>query len=262
MRYVTGLRSIEEHLKKREIRGTLYCASDSKRVKELQKTAEKHAGVRAVRAGEEEITRMAGFESHKGLLLAVEEGGGKGTPVTPGAEESGSVKRPDTLEALLESLHGRSGSIILILDGITDPRNLGAVLRSAEQFGVDGVILQEKHSPKLTAAVSQSSAGAEAYLSIIRVVNLSRAVETLKENEYWIYAADPEGVPLYDQDLSGRTVLVLGAEGTGVRPNVKKHCDGTVSIPMSGRLDSLNVAVAAGILLYEASCKAGRKESR
>jgi 23S rRNA (guanosine2251-2'-O)-methyltransferase len=245
MRCVTGTRSIEEHLKKKEIRGTLYFAVESKRAKELIKTVEQHGGVRAVRAEAEEITRMAGFESHKGLLLAVEE-----------AAAPRSIKRAVTLDDLIEEHRGHTRSILLLLDGITDPRNLGAILRSAEQFGADGVILQEKHSPKLTAAVSQASAGAEAYLPIIRTVNLSRAVETLKENEYWVYAADPGGVPLYDQDLTGRTVVVLGAEGAGVRPNVHKHCDGSVSIPMSGRLDSLNVAVAAGILLYEV-CRQG-----
>ena len=211
MRYVTGLRSIEEHLKKRELRGTLYFSTASKRAKEIIAAAEKLGGVTAV-----------------------------------------------TLEELLERLRGHGVSIILVLDGITDPRNFGAILRSAEQFGADGVILQEKHSPKLTAAVSQSSAGAEAYLPIVRVVNLSRAVEALKDNEYWVYAADPLGVPLYDQDLTGRTAIVLGAEGTGVRPNVKNHCDGGVSIPMSGRLDSLNVSVAAGILLYEARRQGNR----
>ena len=253
MRYVTGLRSIEEHLKKRELRGTLYFSTASKRAKEIIAAAEKLGGVTAVRVDGEEITRMAGFESHKGILLAVgEEGLEKGDPRARGS------RRSETLEELLERLRGHGVSIILVLDGITDPRNFGAILRSAEQFGADGVILQEKHSPKLTAAVSQSSAGAEAYLPIVRVVNLSRAVEALKDNEYWVYAADPLGVPLYDQDLTGKTAIVLGAEGTGVRPNVKNHCDGGVSIPMSRRLDSLNVSVAAGILLYEARRQGNR----
>jgi 23S rRNA (guanosine2251-2'-O)-methyltransferase len=242
VRYVTGLRSIEEHLQKKELRGTLYYAKESKRTKELLRAAGRHGGIRSVHIEEEDITRMAGFDSHKGILLAVEGGD------APGKR---GRKRAETLEDLLEELRGHDSSIILVLDGITDPRNLGAILRSAEQFGVDGVVLQDKHSPKLTAAVSQSSAGAEAYISLLRTVNLSRAVEVLKEYGFWVYAADPSGAPLYDQDLTGKTALVLGAEGSGVRPNVKKHCDGSISIPMSGRLDSLNVSVAAGVLLYE-----------
>jgi 23S rRNA (guanosine2251-2'-O)-methyltransferase len=143
--------------------------------------------------------------------------------------------------------------LLVCLDQITDPHNLGAVARSAEGAGATGIILPAHGSVRVTPAVCRTSAGAVEHLPIAVVPNLARYLADIKGPSLWAYAADSEGtVSLWEADLTGGTALVLGAEGKGVRPLVRRTCDGTVAIPLAGKVGSLNVSVAAAVLLYEA----------
>lgn len=140
---------------------------------------------------------------------------------------------------------------LIILDGIEDPHNLGAVMRSAECAGAHGVIIQKRRAVGLTQTVAKASAGAIEYLPCARVTNISRTIEELKEKNIWVYACDMDGQNYTGQDLTGPIAVVIGAEGTGISENVKKKCDGVVSLPMLGRITSLNASNAAAVLMYE-----------
>lgn len=142
---------------------------------------------------------------------------------------------------------------VVLLDSITDPHNLGAILRSCECMGAHGVIIPERRTATLTPAAVKASAGAAAWVKLAKVKNLVRCMEQLKERGLWLYAADMDGQPLEQADLRGPLGLVIGAEGQGVSRLVRERCDGALSIPLRGRLSSLNASVAAGILLYEAA---------
>lgn len=143
--------------------------------------------------------------------------------------------------------------LLVCLDQVTDPHNLGAVVRSAEGVGATGVVLPAHGSVRVTPAVCRASSGAVEHVPVAVVPNLARFLGDVKSNELWAYAADAEGtVSMWDADLTGGVALVLGAEGKGVRPLVRRTCDATVSIPLVGKVGSLNVSVAAAVLLFEA----------
>jgi 23S rRNA (guanosine2251-2'-O)-methyltransferase len=143
-------------------------------------------------------------------------------------------------------------NLILILDGITDPQNLGTLIRTAHCCGANGVIIPENRSALVTGTVIKASAGAANHTSIARVVNLSNTIDYLKEKGFWIYGTDPaSGKDFGSFDYDGHIGLVMGSEGTGMRPLIRKKCDFLLSIPTIGKIDSLNVSVAAGIILYE-----------
>jgi len=144
--------------------------------------------------------------------------------------------------------------LLAVLDRVTDPRNLGAVCRSAEGAGATGVVVPAHGSAIVTPAVSHASAGAVEHLPIAVVTNLARYLEEVKGADLWVYGAAGESgaTPMWDVDLSGGLALVLGAEGKGLRPLVRRTCDALVAIPLAGRVESLNVSVAAAVLLYEA----------
>ncbi|MBR5420615.1 MAG: 23S rRNA (guanosine(2251)-2'-O)-methyltransferase RlmB [Lachnospiraceae bacterium] len=140
---------------------------------------------------------------------------------------------------------------LFLLDGIEDPHNLGAIIRTAHQAGAHGVIIPKNRAVGLTATVARTSAGALNYIPVARVTNLSRTMEELKEEGLWFACADMDGQCMYECDLRGPMGLVIGAEGEGVSRLLKEKCDYQVSIPMKGKLDSLNASVAAGVLAYE-----------
>ncbi len=140
---------------------------------------------------------------------------------------------------------------LFLLDGIEDPYNLGAIIRTANQAGAHGVIIGKNRAVGLTASVARTSAGALNYTPVAKVTNLSRTMEELKKEGLWFVCADMGGETMYDLKLTGAIGLVIGNEGKGVSELVKKHCDFTASIPMRGEIDSLNASVAAGILAYE-----------
>lgn len=144
--------------------------------------------------------------------------------------------------------------LVVCLDGVTDPHNLGAVCRSAEGAGASGVVLPERGAARVTAAVCRASAGAVEHLPVAVVVNLARYLGEIKRADLWVWAAAEDAdTSLWQTDLAGGTALVLGAEGAGVRPGVLRACDGAISIPLTGRVASLNVSVAAGVMLFEAA---------
>jgi 23S rRNA (guanosine2251-2'-O)-methyltransferase len=155
----------------------------------------------------------------------------------------------------------KSPGLLIVLDGIEDPRNLGAILRSAEVTGADGVFLPERRSAPLSALTVKTSAGAVSHLKIARCVNTARLLEQLKAAGYWITGLDSEtGRPLWELDFSGPTVLVIGSEGAGLHRLVKEKCDFLVMIPMRGKVSSFNASVAAGIALYEVLRQRSRQE--
>ena len=139
---------------------------------------------------------------------------------------------------------------IVVLDGITDPHNLGAVIRTAECAGAHGVIIPERRSVGLTPAAVKASAGACEYMKVARVTNINRALEELKERGVWVIGATMDGDDAFSADLKGPVALVIGAEGEGIAPLTLKNCDMKLSLPMAGHIDSLNASVAAGILMY------------
>jgi len=157
----------------------------------------------------------------------------------------------------------RGGNTIVALDGVEDPQNVGALARVAESAGADGLVLTDRRAPELTPAVSRASAGAIEWLRVARIANLNRALSGLKDAGYWIVAAAPEtGTCLFEMDdrlLTGNLVVVLGAEGKGVRPGVLKLADHEVAIPMRGKIASLNVSTAGAIILYDLLRRASEK---
>jgi len=147
--------------------------------------------------------------------------------------------------------------LVIVLDGVTDPHNLGAVLRVADGAGASGVVIPKDRAVGVTAAVVKASAGASEHAPIARVTNLRRAIDRMKEAGLWVYAAEVGGTAYTGLDLTGPVGLVLGSEGRGMRRLVREGCDGAVSIPMLGTIGSLNVSVAAAVLLYEARRQRG-----
>lgn len=158
------------------------------------------------------------------------------------------------LEDVIDSLD--HPGLVVVLDGVEDPHNLGAIVRSAHAAGADAILIPERRSAGLTDTVAKAAAGALEYLPIVRITNVNKTLEALKEKDYWIYGLDERGTQNYDQpDYSGNAALVLGGEGKGLHELTAKRCDFLVKIPVAGRIASLNVSVAAGIVLFEAMRK-------
>jgi 23S rRNA (guanosine2251-2'-O)-methyltransferase len=182
--------------------------------------------------GLEELTRLAGSPDHQGIVAEVDP--------YPYADPGALLAAEDAL--------------VVVLDEIQDPHNLGAVCRSAEVAGASGVVIPERRAAAVTAAVAKSSAGAVEHLPVARVRNIADWLGDAKEAGAWSYGAAAEADVVYtDVDWKGRAVLVLGSEGKGLRPRVASACDQLVSIPQRGKLDSLNASVAAAVILFEAA---------
>ncbi len=180
----------------------------------------------------EELERLCGSPDHQGVVVEVDP--------YPYADPN--------------ALLGRADALIVALDQVQDPRNLGAVCRSAEFAGAAGVVIPERRSAEVTAVVCKASAGAVEHLDVARVRNLADWLAAAKEAGFWAWGADAEASQApWDTDLGGPTVLVLGGEGKGIRPRVAAACDGLVALPRKGRVDSLNVSAAATALLFEAA---------
>jgi 23S rRNA (guanosine2251-2'-O)-methyltransferase len=180
-----------------------------------------------------ELDRMAGNAAHQGVVAVT------------------SAKQYNDLEDVVEAKRGRY-SLIVVLDGVEDPHNLGAILRTADAAGTDGVVIPERRAAGVTAIVAKSSAGASEHLPIARVTNIARSLEDLKSRNLWIVGLDERGTQSYEAlDYNMDCAVVLGAEGKGLHDLVARKCDFLVSIPMLGKVASLNVSVAAGVVLYE-----------
>jgi len=190
----------------------------------------KRAGVAVRNLALDQIDRLAGRGVHNGVVAEVSE--------TAYADFDEIVEKEET-------------NFVLIIDSITDPQNFGAILRVADGFGVDLVVIPQHDSVGLTPVAVKASAGASEWVQVAEVTNLSRAIEALKKRGYWIYAAADNGERPDAIDFIGKVALVVGNEGKGIRRNVLEHCDRTVTIPMSGHVESFNVATATAILCYE-----------
>ena len=140
---------------------------------------------------------------------------------------------------------------IFIVDGIEDPHNFGAIIRSCECAGVHGIIIPKNRNVQVNETVIKTSAGAIANMLIAKVTNIKDAITFLKEKDIWVYAAEAEGANIYKQNLNTNIAIVIGSEGHGVRPTVKSHCDGIISLPLRGSVNSLNASVACGIIVFE-----------
>lgn len=196
----------------------------------------KEARIHVVDTTSDYLDRLCGGENHQGVAALVAE------------------KAYCTVEDILEIARERGEKpLIVVCDGIEDPHNLGAVIRCAECEGAHGIIIPERRACGLTPAVSKASAGAIMHMAVAKVSNIAQTIEKLKENGVWTYAAEADGQDFYDTDFSGGCAIVLGGEDSGVSRLVRERCDYTVSIPMYGKLNSLNVSTAASVLLCHAA---------
>lgn len=238
---IYGYHAIEEGLKKAAAGSTLYLMrSGGERLNKLEFRAQCTGKVAVKKVSRDELDRMAPGVDHRGAILDL-----------GGPRKGASRLKEISVDDFISSLSEEKDYLVLMLDGITDPHNLGAILRSADQFGVDLVIIPERRSVQANETVVKVSSGAAQYVPLAVVTNLSRELERLKANGFWVYAADMNGSSSYDEHFSNRTVLVMGSEGSGISTLVRKNSDYVVSIPMRGHIDSLNVSVATGILLYQ-----------
>lgn len=191
------------------------------------------AGVVVVDADKRKLDFMSRTHAHQGVIALT------------------SVREYVSVEDILNIAREKGENpLIVVCDEISDPHNLGAIIRTAECAGAHGVIVQERRAVGLTPAAVKASAGAVEYLPVARVTNLTSTIERLKREGIWTYAADMDGEDYADLDLSGPIALVIGAEGEGVSRRVLESCDRTISVPIRGKLDSLNASVAAGVLMY------------
>ncbi len=170
-----------------------------------------------------------------------------------------AAKAYQTEESILaRAVERNEPPLLVILDGVEDPHNLGAVIRTAEGAGVHGVFIPERRAAGLTSVVAKVSAGAIDHMPVARVTNTSRLIESLKAAGVWVYGVEPSASKLYtDVDLRGPVGLVFGGEGTGIRPGLLQHCDERIRIPMRGQVQSLNVSASAAVLLFEAARQRG-----
>ncbi|CAN1516491.1 SpoU rRNA methylases [Burkholderiaceae bacterium] len=198
----------------------------------------KEAGVRLIESDGLRISKLAGSHGHQGVAARVQ-----------------AIEQVHSLDELLENLEasGTDQPLILVLDGITDPHNLGACLRVADGAGAHAVIAPKDHAVGINATVAKVASGAAETMPYFMVTNLARTLNELKERNIWIIGtSDDADKSIYEVDLKGPVALVLGAEGAGMRQLTRKTCDELVSIPMQGAVESLNVSVASGVCLYEA----------
>ncbi len=196
----------------------------------------KEAGAVIVPVDRRKLDAMSTTHAHQGIIALA------------AAHEYVSVD-----DILQEAQSRGEEPLIVICDELTDPHNLGAIIRSAECAGAHGVIIPKRRSVGLTATVAKASAGAVEHMKVARVTNISATIAELKEKGVWIYGTAAEGsIPMYQANLTGGTAIVIGNEGDGISPLVRKNCDVMVHIPMKGQISSLNASAAASILLYEA----------
>jgi 23S rRNA (guanosine2251-2'-O)-methyltransferase len=230
MPHIYGVHPVLEALRAGSVRRLRVAERSGDRLRDVIDAAS-DAGVRVERVPAEAIDRLARGATHQGVVADVES------------------ERSVGLTELAEG----DAPLIVVLDGIEDPHNLGAILRTADAAGVSGVVVQSRRSALHAGTVAKTSAGAHSHVRVAEVVNIARAIEELKDLGVWSVGLAGEASQAYDEvDFTGPTALVMGAEGPGLRRLVRETCDFLVSIPMAGHVGSLNVSVAAGIALFEA----------
>ncbi|MDR2898345.1 MAG: 23S rRNA (guanosine(2251)-2'-O)-methyltransferase RlmB [Spirochaetaceae bacterium] len=248
MQIVTGFHAIEERIRSGKGKNAglrLYYSKAGPRVKRIIEEAEQ-CNLPIEQTDNAKLDTLSGVTDHRGVVLIIEDGvsvaSPESAPVEDGIFDAFIQKQKSNPEA---------PSLVVILDSITDPHNVGAIIRSCDQFGVDMVVIPERRSAKDSVVIGRSSAGASSWVPLAVVPNLVRAADQLRDAGFWIFGADGAGTPLSQVRTPGKTVLVMGSEGKGIGRLLRGTCDALVAIETRGRLDSLNVSVAAGILLYE-----------
>ncbi len=243
MEVLYGLHPVEEALRAGRRRFDHVLVSNERHDARLEAIVAqcRDAGVRVRQESREQLTAMAKTSTHQGVVAFVRP------------QEFLTIE--DIFEPAASSGNATAQArLVLALDGVEDPQNLGALLRVADGAGVDGVVLTERRSAPLSPVAVKASAGAAEHLRIARVVNLVRALEELKHHNLWIIGLDERGETDYDRfDLTGDCVLVLGREGAGLHDLVRRTCDHLLRIPMAGGVSSLNVSAAGAVVLYEAA---------
>ena len=251
-RIITGFHAIEERVLKARDCGAkgmrIVYSKPGPRVKKILALA-KEAGISCSQADDKSLDGMVGAlpetsRDHRGIVLCVS------------GENNSSANIVDFDEWLGAAGAKPEGErqLVIVLDSVTDPHNVGAIIRSCDQFGASLVVLPERRGVKdveSNEVIARSSAGSSAWVPVAVVNNLVRTVQLLKENGFWVYGADAGGESLQKLKFPSRSVIVMGSEGTGIARLLEEQCDTIVSIPTCGKIDSLNVSVAAGVLLYE-----------
>ncbi|MBV8630381.1 MAG: 23S rRNA (guanosine(2251)-2'-O)-methyltransferase RlmB [Silvibacterium sp.] len=235
MEILYGLHPVEEALRSGSRKFDHVCVARERHDERLERLIDacRDNGVRVRAESREELTRLARNAGHQGVVAIV---------------------RSREFLDLEDLLHGSEPRLLLALDGIEDPQNLGALLRTADGAGVDGVIITERRAAPLSAVAVKASAGAAEHVRIARVVNLVRALEQLKERNIWCVGLDERGSSNYDEyDFTSNAAIVLGREGNGLHDLVRRTCDHLLRIPMCGQVASLNVSAAGAVVMFEAA---------
>jgi 23S rRNA (guanosine2251-2'-O)-methyltransferase len=235
MAILFGIHAVEEALAARRRAFDYVAVAPGRSDARLQRISLlcRSAGIAVRSMSRDQLTRLARSAHHQGVVAVTAE------------------KSYGDLEDILKNKRGRF-FFVLVLDGVEDPQNLGAVIRTAEGAGADGLVIPERRATGVTPTVVKASAGASEYLPIAKVTNIGRVIEDLKSRNIWTVGLDERASQSYDQvDYKMDCALVLGAEGHGLHEQVRKKCDFLVAIPMLGKVPSLNVSVAAGIVMYE-----------
>ncbi|HEX5233872.1 MAG TPA: 23S rRNA (guanosine(2251)-2'-O)-methyltransferase RlmB [Silvibacterium sp.] len=239
MEILYGLHPVEEALRSGSRKFDHLCVARERHDQRLQKVidAARESGLRLRFEPKEELTRLAKTTAHQGIVAVVR------------------TREFLDLEDLLAPPESSSEPrLLLALDGIEDPQNLGALLRTADASGIDGVLLTERRAAPLSPVAVKASAGAAEHVRIARVVNLVRALEELKQRNIWCVGLDERGATSYDEyDFTSNTVIVLGREGDGLHELVRRTCDHLLRIPMAGAVSSLNVSAAGAVVMFEAA---------
>ena len=247
MQIITGFHAVEEMMRSAKCTAEgakphIEYAKPGPRIKKILEDA-KRRNIPAKETTMAELDRLTAelsetAKDHRGIVLVIE-----------GAKKE--VQNFVQFEQTVAEISKKDSALVVLLDSVTDPHNVGAIIRSCDQFGAELVVLPERHSATDGEVVMRASAGAAAWVPASTVANLGRAADYLKENGFWIYGADAGGSPLGETKFSGKVAIVMGSEGTGMSRLLREKCDVILSIPTCGKLDSLNVSVAAGVMLYE-----------
>ena len=275
---ITGFHSIEEKVRSQK-KGTpsgykIYFSKPGPRVKKILAAA-KEAGITCEQTDDSKLDQLVSgldetLRDHRGIVMEISGGDKKAAAANlvdfdswvkthSGDAGTGDAGKSGATGAVGSVGNGQSAAarcIVVILDSITDPHNVGAILRSCDQFGASLVVIPEHNSASDIAGnevIGRTSAGASAWVPVAIVNNLVRAAEQLKQAGFWVFGADAGGQNCRTIDFPSKSVLIMGSEGTGIATLLEKQCDTIVSIPTCGKIDSLNVSVAAGVLLYELS---------
>ncbi|HEY6769139.1 MAG TPA: 23S rRNA (guanosine(2251)-2'-O)-methyltransferase RlmB [Candidatus Sulfotelmatobacter sp.] len=235
MHYIYGINAVTEAIKAQKRSFEWVGMARERNDIRLQRLIEdcRRVGVPVKYLQRTELDQMAGTAAHQGVVAVT------------------SAKQYSDLDDLVGAKRGQF-SLVVVLDGVEDPHNLGAILRTADAAGADGVVIPERRAASVTGTVTKASAGASEHLPIAKVTNIARTVEELKDRNIWTVGLDARSKQTYDAlDYKMDCALVLGSEGKGLHDLVKKKCDFLVSIPMLGKVPSLNVSVAAAVVLYE-----------